>query len=223
MVDQGFHGHAAFGEHLILAGLRPIEHPGRIREHNRLDSHHVADPFDFLHVRRFHITGDDVDLIDLMPVGLGKIVHHGLGHAGKSGHMSPHITRGVHMDDEFAAGDFAVRFGFANNLRNVIADGFRQTGRVHRYNVGFVDGEDVVDGLHQVGLSAEHRCAFSEGTGRGHHRLFVMAGEGAPVVGAATLRAMTVRQTTMNAQSRVHGAYRLAGLGRVDGQGFAIR
>ena len=182
----------------------------------------LGDTLDFLHVRRFHITGDDVDLLNFLPVGLRKIVHHCLGHAGKSGHVSPDITRGVHMDDVLAFGNFAVRFGFANNLRNVIADGFRQTRSVHCDDIRFINGEDIVDRLHQVGLSAEHRCSFSEGTGRGHHRFFVMACKSAPVVGAATLRAMTVRQAAVNAQGSIHGANRLASLGRVHGQGFAF-
>ena len=49
-----------------------------------------------------------------------------------------------------------------------------------------------------------------------------MTGESAAVIGATALRAVTVRQTTMDAQRRVHGANRLARLGRVDGQGRAF-
>ena len=115
---------------------------------------------------------------------------------------------------------FVPRLG--DDLGDVVADGLRQAGRVDGNHVGIVDGENVGNGLQQVGLPAEHRRALGEGTGRGHDRLLVVPRERAAVVRAAALRAVAVRQAVMDSQGRVHGADRLAGLGRIDGQGLAL-
>ena len=42
------------------------------------------------------------------------------------------------------------------------------------------------------------------------------------MIGAAALRAVAVRQTAMDAQGRVHGPDRLAGLGRIDRKGAGV-
>ena len=76
--------------------------------------------------------------------------------------------------------------------------------------------------LQQIGLAAEDGRAFGERTGAGHHRFLVMPGQGAAVIGAAALRTVAVRQAVMDAESRIHGADRLTGLGRIDGQGGAF-
>ena len=94
---------------------------------------------------------------------------------------------------------------------------------MNRNDVRLINGEDVVDGLEQVGLPAEHGGAFGEGTGRRHHRLFVVPGQGAAVIGVAALGAVAVGQATVDAQGGVHGPDGLAGLGRVNGQGRAFR
>ena len=52
-------------------------------------------------------------------------------------------------------GDLLLVAGLVDDLRDVVADGLRQAGRVHGDHVGLVDGEDVLDRLEQVGLAAE--------------------------------------------------------------------
>ncbi len=94
---------------------------------------------------------------------------------------------------------------------------------MHRNDVRLINRENIVDGLEQVGLPAEHRGAFGEGRRRRHRRLLEVPGQGAAVVGVAPLGAVAVGQATVDAQGRVHGPDGLAGLGRVNGQGRAFR
>ena len=112
--------------------------------------------------------------------------------------------------------------GLGDDLRDVVADGLRQAGRVDGDHVRVVDGEDVLDRLEQVRLAAEDRRAFGERAGGGHDRLLVVPGERAAVIRAAALRAVAVRQAVVDAQGRVHGPDRLAGLGRIDRQRLAF-
>ena len=93
---------------------------------------------------------------------------------------------------------------------------------MHGDHVGVVDVKHGLDRLQQVRLAAEDRRAFGKRTGAGHHRLLVMPGKGAAVIGAASLRAVAVRQAVMHAQRRIHGADRLAGLGRIDSERGAL-
>ena len=88
-------------------------------------------------------------------------------------------------------------------------------------HIGVVDGKDIVDRLDQVGLTAEHRRTFGEGTGGCQYRIFIMAGQGTAMVGTAPLRAVAVGQAAMNAEGGVHRTDGLAGLGRINGQGLA--
>jgi hypothetical protein len=49
-----------------------------------------------------------------------------------------------------------------------------------------------------------------------------MPGQRAPVVGAAALRTVAVRETIVNAQRCVHGSHGLTSLGRIDRQGRSV-
>ncbi len=126
------------------------------------------------------------------------------------------------MEDVFAFGYAAVGPGFVDDLGDVVADGFRQAGGMHRDDIRLVDRKDVVDGLQQVGLAAEHRGAFGKGAGGSHDRLLVVPGEGAAVVGVAPLGTVAVGQAAMDPEGCIHRPYGLAGFGRVDSERRAL-
>jgi len=121
------------------------------------------------------------------------------------------------MDDIFTGRNFSIGFGFIDDLRNIVADGFRQTGGMNGDDVRSIHGKNVVDGLKQVGLAAEHRRPFGEGAGGSHDRFLEMAGQGTAVIRITALGPVAVRQASVDAQGRIHGADWLTGLGRIDG------
>lgn len=131
-------------------------------------------------------------------------------------HANPH-SWGITMNYMFTKGYFPFIFCFLNNLLQVVANGFAQTGRMNSNDLWVVDAKDVIDSLYQVCLAAKHRRSFGKGTGSSHYWLFIMAGKCSSVVRATALRTMTMRKTSVNAKRRIHGPYRLAGLCRVDG------
>ena len=94
---------------------------------------------------------------------------------------------------------------------------------MNRNDVRLINRENIVNGLEQIGLPAEHGGAFGEGRRRRHRRLLIVPGQGAAMVGVAPLGAVAVGQATVDAQGGVHGPDGLAGLGRVNGQGLAFR
>ena len=89
---------------------------------------------------------------------------------------------------------------------------------MNRDDLGVIDGEDGFDGRQQIGLPAEDRAAFGEGTGGRENRFLIVAGQGAAMIRAAALRPVAVRQTAVNAQGGIHSADGLTGLGRVNGK-----
>ena len=183
----------------------------------------TGNALDLFHVGGFHVAGNQVDPVLLVAVGRGEIIHHALDHVGEAGDMRPHVAGGVGMDDVFARGNLAFIPGLGDDLGDVVPDGLRQAGGMNRDDLGLIYGKDVVDGLEQVGLPPEHGGAFGEGTRPRHHRLLVVPGQGAAVIGAAALGAVAVGQATVDAQGGVHGPDGLAGLGRINGQGRAFR
>ena len=118
-------------------------------------------------------------------------------------------------------GNDAFLGGLLDHHRNVIADDFRQTGRVDGHDFRIVDREDVGQCLRHVGQAAEHGSAFGEGTGRGHHGLLEVTRQMAAMIRAAALRAVAVRHAAVDAQRGIHGADGLAGLGGIDPQSLA--
>jgi len=102
------------------------------------------------------------------------------------------------MEYMFPRGDLSLFHRFVGDLENVITDGFGKAGGMNCNNIRVIGGENIVNGLDQVGLSAENRGAFGKGTGGGHDGLPVVAGQGAPVIGAAPLRSVAVGQAIMN-------------------------
>ena len=93
------------------------------------------------------------------------MIDHALDHVGEAGHVRADVAGRVGMDDVLARGNLAFVAGLGDDLGDVVADGLREAGGMHGDHVGLVDGEDIVDGLQQVGLAAEHRGAFGEGAG----------------------------------------------------------
>ena len=215
------HGHPALGEHVVLAGERAVEHAAGVREKGDVRPDQPGQPFDLFHVRRFNPAGNDVDLAVFLARGLGQI-GHGLDHVGEAGHVRADVAGGRGADQGLALRYVALFPGLVKDLVEIVANGLRQTGGMHGDHLRVVDGENVVDRLQQVGLTAEHRSAFGERTGGRGNRLLVMPGQSAAVVGAAALGPMAVGETALDAQRCVHGADGLAGLGRIDGDGAAL-
>ena len=83
-------------------------------------------------------------------------------------------------------------------------------------DIGIVDGKNGWNGLKQIGLAAEHGGALGERAGGRHHGFFVMPRERAAMIRAAALRAMAVRQASVDPQRGVHRSDGLAGLRRID-------
>ncbi len=221
-------GGATFGIEDVLPGLRGVDHPGGVGEHGHLHPGGLGQPTQLTHVGRIDEPRHDVDLVlvggptpralDL----LGEVGGHRGAHVGEADHVRAHIAGGVGVDHVLALRNDLLALGFADDLRNVVTDGLRQAGGVHRDHVGRVGGEDRLQTFQQVGLPAEHRGAFGEGAGRGHHRLLEVPGQVAAVVGAAALRAVAVGQAPMNAEGGVHRSDGLTRLGRVDPQRAAL-
>ena len=212
---------ATLREHGVFAGKRAIEYTRGIREQGDIDADHGRQTLDLFHVAGFHPAGDDVDLAVFLRGWFGHI-GHGLDHIGESGDMRADVTRGRGADHRLALGGIRLVPGFFQDLGQVVTDGFRQTGGMYCYDLGIIDSENGIDRLQQVGLPAEDRGTLGERTGGGGDRFLVVPGQRAAVVGAAALRAVAVRQAAVDAQRRVHGADRLACLGRVDHQGLTL-
>jgi hypothetical protein len=122
----------------------------------------------------------------------------------------------------FSLRNLAVGLGLAENLGDVVSDGFRQTGGMHGDDVRVVYGEDIVDRLQKVGLAAKNGGPFGKGTGGRQDRFFVVPGQRGAMIGIAALGAVAVRKAAVNAQRGIHGPDGLAGLGRIDGQRLAL-
>ncbi|OPY05509.1 MAG: hypothetical protein A4E66_02425 [Syntrophus sp. PtaB.Bin001] len=127
-------------------------------------------------------------------------------------------TGRVGVDHRLSLGDLSFLACLLDNLDQIIADRLGKAGGVNGDHLGIVKSEDVVDRLQQIGLAAENGSPFRKGTGRGHDGVPVMPCKGAPMVGAASLRSVTVRQATVDSQRRVHSPHRLAGFRRIDCQ-----
>jgi len=220
-LDELLHGHAALGEHVVLAGERTVQNARGVGEERDGHVHQPGQALDLLHVGGLHPAGNDVDLAVLPARALGEL-GHALAHAGEAGDMAAHVRGGVAVDDVLALGNEPLLGRLVADLLDVVADGLRQARGVHGDDLGVVDGEDVLDGLQQVGLAAEHARALGEGAGGCGDRLLVVPGQRAAVIGAAALAAVTVGQAAVDAQRRVHGADGLTGLGRIDGHGVAV-
>ncbi|EKD40487.1 MAG: hypothetical protein ACD_75C00036G0003 [uncultured bacterium] len=210
------------GKHLVFAGERAIEHPRGIGKHVDVHPDHGGDLFDLLHIRGLDPAGNDIDLAVFLPRWLGQGGHR-LDHIGKAGDMRADVAGGRCTEDRLALGNLLFLHCLVEDLRQVIADRLGQTGGVDGDHFRFIDREDIIDRLQQVGLSAEDRRTLGKRAGGGGNRFFVVAGQGAAMVGAASLRAVTVGQTSFYSQGRIHGADRLTGLGRVYHQSRPLR
>ena len=128
----------------MLAGLRRVEHVGRVGEDDRLDAEHR--PARRL-ISRMSLgsTQPGMRLIvsPLLLGRLGEVVDHALDHVGKAGDVRADVAGRVGVDDVLARRNLALVAGLVDDLRDVVADGLRQAGRVDGDHVGIVDGEDV--------------------------------------------------------------------------------
>ena len=131
-------------------------------------------------------------------------------------------ARSISVDNPFSFGNFSIRKRLVDNLSEVIANDLGQAGRVDGHDIGAVDREDIVNCLDKIGLASEDGGSFRKGTGCCHDRIFIMSGQGTPMVGATTLRTVAVGEAVVNSQGRIHGAHGLAGLGRIDSQGRPV-
>jgi hypothetical protein len=104
----------------------------------------------------------------------------------------------------------------------VVTDDFGHAGGGDGDHVRLVDGLGVFQAVDHVLLAAEHGCVFRHRVGHAGARFLEVAVEVGAEVGHAALRAMHVGQGLVEAGGAQHGAQRLAGLGRIDGQGFAL-
>ena len=136
--------------------------------------------------------------------------------------MASHITGSTRVQYIFAFRNLAVRHGLAENLGNIIPDGFGQAGGVDRYDLRLINRKNIMDRLQQVRLASEHGGPFRKGTGGGHDWLPVVTGQCRPVIGVTPLGAVAMGETAVNAQGSIHGPYGLAGLGRINGQRFSF-
>ena len=136
--------------------------------------------------------------------------------------MRTDIAGRIAVNHHFAFRDMSFVVRRRRDLRNIIADGFRQTRGVYGDDIRIIDRKHIVNGLQQIALTAKDRRPFCKRTGPGHHRLFIMFGQRTAVIGATSLRAVTVRQAPMDAQGRIHRPDRLTGFRRVDRQGTAF-
>jgi hypothetical protein len=136
--------------------------------------------------------------------------------------MGTDVAGGIGMNYQFPGRYFPLVFGLADYLRDVIADGFRKTGGMHGNDIRFVNSKNIIDSLQQIGLPPEDAGSLGKRAGAAEYRLLVMPCQRTAVISAASLRTVAVRQAVMNPESGIHRSYRLARLGRVDGQRLAL-
>jgi hypothetical protein len=103
----------------------------------------------------------------------------------------------------------------------VVADHLRHAGGGDRDHLRLVHVVGVGQAVDHVVEAAEHRRVFRHGRGHAGGGLLEVAAEMAAVVGHAALRAVHEGHGAFEADGGEHRAQRLAGLGRVHGQGFA--
>jgi len=107
-------------------------------------------------------------------------------------------------------------------LAEVVPDDFRQAGRVNRHDIGGIDREILLIDSIRLAWPPKTEAPSVKELDVAIMWVFIMPGQGAPMVGAASLRTVAVGKAVVNAQ-RVHGPHGLAGLGRVDRQGRSLR
>ncbi len=119
-------------------------------------------------------------------------------------------------------GNVAGLLGVIDEGIQVVTDDFRHAGGGNRDHVRLVDGLGVFQAVVHVLLPTEHRGIFGHRVGDAGARFLEVAVEVAAEVGDAALRTMDVGQGFVESGSAEDGAEWLAGLGRIDGQGFAL-
>ncbi len=213
----------AFGVHLEASGQGSVQHPARVGQQNVGNLHRFQEALQLRHVRRFHPAGEYPYRFRLLTRLLREVVHEGADHGAETGRVAADIARRARMENEASGGDLALQRRLPDDLRQIVAYRFGQAGRMHRYDLRIVEREDRIESLQQVALTPEYRRALGEGRGRRHDRLLVVPGQRASVVGAASLGTVAMRQAAVDAEGGVHRPDRLAGLGRIYGQGRSRR
>ena len=218
----------AAGVHAELAVSRGIQHFGRVGQHGVVHAHVLQHAFHHAVVAEVGFeAGHDVDLAVLA----GLLAFHGVQrevaddafeHVVPAGDMRTHERRGVRERCREVLGNVARLLGVADEGVQVVTDDFGHTGRRHGDHVRLVQRLGVLQAVDHVLLAAEHGCVFGHGVGHARDGLAEVTVEVGAEVGHATLRTVHVRHGLFETQRTQHGAQRLAGLGRIHGQRFAL-
>ena len=226
VLDLG-HGGAA-GVHAEGAVGRGIQHFGRVGQHREGHAHLVQHALDHAVVAQVGFEArHEVDLAVAADLLVGHIVQREVArdafeHVVPAGDVAANEGRRVGIGDGVILGDVAGRLGVVDKGVEVVADDFCHAGGGHRDHVRLVQGEGVLQAVVHVFLAAEHRRVFGHGVGHAGDGLLEMTIEVGAEVGHATLRTVHIGQGLLEAQGAQHGAKRLAGLGRIDGQGLTL-
>ena len=121
-----------------------------------------------------------------------------------------------------SCGNVAGLLGVVDEGIQVVTDDFRHAGGGDGDHVRLVDRLGVFQAVDHVLLTAEHGGIFRHRVGHAGARFLEVTVEVGAEVGDTALRTMHVGQGLVEAGGAEDGAERLAGLGRVDGQGFAL-
>ena len=213
----------SLGIHLEMPGKGGVQDPARVGQHRIGYFHRLEEALELGHVRGLDPAGKDGEPVAPLARRLREVVDEGSGHRGEARDVAADVARRIRVEHDSPRRYLALRRRLPDDLRQIVPYRLGETGRVDGDDIRIVEGEDRVEGLEEIALSAEDRRPFGEGGGGGHDGFLVVPGQGAPMVGAAALRAVAMGQAAMHAQGRVHGSDGLAGLGGIYRQGLARR
>ncbi len=224
-----FRGAAGVHAKLTVGGRVPVA--TRVADHVDLDTEQIEDAADFLHVAD-DVTVEAADEVDAL---VGH-THQGLGglclavpevaqdaqqRVVVAGDVAADEGRGVGKGHVELVGHAAFLLAGLDEGVDVVTDHFGHAGGGHRDHVGLVQAVGIGQAVDHVVQAAEHGGVF------GHRRAYAgrgfleMAAEVRAVVGHTALAAVHEAQRLLEAVGDIHGAQRLAGLGRVHRQGIA--
>ena len=218
----------AAGIHAEFAVGRGVEHFGRVGQQVMFDTHFVQHAVNDAEVAQVGLeAGHQVDLAVAADFLVRHVVQREVAgdafeHVVPAGDMAADERRGVGVGNRVVLRDMTGVLGVVDEGIEVVTDDFRHTGGGDRDHFRLVQRQRILQAVEHVLLAAEHRRVFGHRVGHAGDRLLEVAIEVGAEVGDATLRTMHIGQGLFKAQRAQHGAEGLAGLGRVDGQRFAL-
>ena len=211
--------------HAEFAVGRGIEDVGRIGEDGEIHPHQAQ------HALHFPVVADAVAVETAVHVDGGaflaflagpQVGQHALEHVVVAGDVAADEGRGVGEGHAEVFREGTLLLGRLDEGVQVVTDHLGHAGGGDGDHLRLVQRVGVGQAVDNVVQATKNGRVFRHGVGNAGAGLLEVAVEVGTEVGDAALGTMHVGQGAFKAGSAQDGAQGLAGLGRIDGQGFAL-